>query len=111
MISKRHDDPELRRFPIVQLIYQFRFLWWIAIAVLIALGFDFKTPAQHFKDMESEYAQAYSKLDGRMTNVEHQHDQIERYLGALSIAMCIDRPRRETRLMELPCDSLLRVKH
>ena len=109
--SRRRTDPGFNgKATFMQAFYQLRFIWWIAGAFFVAFGFNFKTPAQHFKDIESKADSVSSKLDVRMSTVEKQHDQIEHYLGALTIALCIDRPRRDTILMQLPCDSLLKKR-
>jgi hypothetical protein len=106
--NRRKSDPGYRKIALVDALSQLRFLWWILGIFFVAFGFNFKTPAQHFKDIELKTDSVSNKLDSRMTAVEQQHESIEHYLGALTIALCIDRPRRDTMLMQLPCDSLLK---
>lgn len=84
-------------------IYKFKPLWYAAAIFAIAVGFDFKTPATHFKELDH----TDSLTSERMKDIEQEHSNIERYLKALSTAQCLDRPRRETLLMGLDCPKLL----
>jgi hypothetical protein len=85
--------------------------WMVAAAIVVALGFDFKTPAAHFKEIETR-AQGIdiqmAILRTRQDSVEATQNELRRYIRALAIAQCLDRPARDTRLMGLPCDELIR---
>lgn len=86
-----------------QIVNRWRWLLWVGIVVGVAIGFDFKTPAAQFRALTA----ADGLLSAWQDSLDRAHGQINRYLRALAIAQCIDRPRRETDLMGLPCVSLL----
>lgn len=79
-------------------------------ALLVAAGFDFHTPAWHFQQIAAETRglhQTDSAFDVQIQSMKNEQMNIEKYLRALSIAQCIDRPRRDTQLMDLNCKELL----
>ena len=79
-------------------------------ALLVAAGFGFHTPAWHFQQIAAETQglhKADSSFDARMKSIENEQTNIEKYLKSLNIAQCLDRPRRETQLMDLDCKTLL----
>lgn len=81
------------------------------VAFAVALGFDFHTPAWHFNRLEAEAVQLHqtdSILTMHMRNIDADHSDIHGYLNALLRAQCLDRPRRETVLMGINCDALLK---
>lgn len=109
MPSRRKGDPGYGKITLGEAFYALRLLWWILGVGFVMFGFDFKTPARHFKEIEAKADTVATKFDRRITVVEEQHTAIERYLNALTLAQCIDRPRRELLMMGLPCDSLLQA--
>lgn len=95
---------------------------WIALALLfVAIGFDFKTPAQHFQAIEDDQSRLHQtdlKLQHSMDSinaathdevlgVQQDHRELRNYIRALVVAQCLDRPRRDTQRMGLPCSKLL----
>lgn len=78
-------------------LQRFQWLLWLALVALLAVGFDFKTPATQFRaihDVDSRQDSALTELGG--------------YIRAMAVAECLDRPQRETQLMGLPCARLLK---
>lgn len=89
---------------------KWRWLLWPLVLLSIAIGFDFKTPRAHFEQLEkadSVLLEENRIIRIRQDSLDVSHRRIERYLRALSVAQCIDRPRREWQLMGLPCEELL----
>jgi hypothetical protein len=79
-------------------------------AFFIALGFDFHTPAWHFKRLEAEALglhHADSTLSSRIDLADSDRTDLRSYLKILLRAQCIDRPRNETILMGLDCKQLM----
>jgi hypothetical protein len=78
-------------------LQRFQWLLWLALIALLAVGFDFKTPAAQFRTIKADNARQDSILV-----------ELGRYIRAMAIAECLDRPQRETQLMGLPCGRLLK---
>jgi|SRR5207302_8226153 len=108
--NRRRNDPAYKKLPIIEAVYQLRFVWWLVGVFFVAFGFNFKTPAQHFKDIEIKADSSYVILNNRITTVEKQHESIERYLTTLVYSICTARPRHDVALTRLPCDSLLNTR-
>lgn len=49
-----------------------------------------------------------SALEAQVVELRAQVIPLQRYVTALAIGQCLDRPARETQLMRLSCDKLLR---
>jgi hypothetical protein len=81
----------------------FRWLLWLALFALLAVGFDYKTPAVKFREISAKDAQQ----DGKDAQQDTTIAELGRFVRALSIGQCLDRPARETKLMGLPCTRLL----
>lgn len=91
-------------------IRAWKWLLWPIVLLSVAIGFDFKTPRAHFEQLEradSTLLAANRVIRIRQDSLEVSQRRIERYLRALSVAQCIDRPRRDWQLMGLPCEELL----
>lgn len=89
---------------------RYKVIWLLLGVFLVALGFDFKTPAHHFQEIEAsltELRQTDRGLTRRIDEGDSIRLQMTFYLRALMIAQCIDRPQRQTQLMGLPCGDLL----
>lgn len=89
---------------------RYKFLVWLVVAALVAFGFDFKTPATHFRAIEYSLAELHrtdTTLARRIDSGDSTRTQMAFYLRALMIAQCIDRPLKQTQLMGLPCGELL----
>lgn len=96
------------------LLHRWRGLFYIAITVLVAVGFDFRTPKAQFEELRAVDARLRRDLDEhledaaestRRTNI--RVDSVHSAIRALMIGECLDRPARETSLMGLRCDNLL----
>lgn len=100
-ILERRGELRAEERPVLESISaalrRWRFLIYVAFAVLLAFGFDFKTPAAQFK-----------ALRDKNTEQDQQIADLARYVRAIAIGQCLDRPRRDTDLMGLNCDQLLR---
>lgn len=90
---------------------------WLVFIAAIAVGFEFKPPMQTFHELRRADSMQVAALHAHeaLALRDHNHmyanqESIERLVEALARGACIDRPRRETRLMGLPCDSLLRTR-
>jgi hypothetical protein len=116
----RRSTDNGRLSDILAQIGRLKALWYLVGLLLIAFGFDFKTPAQHFKEIESVLAQQRQEVvNGTAERSALQHTQsslranqdtmsrdilqLTTYIRALAIAQCLDRPQRELQLMGLPC--------
>ncbi len=89
---------------------RYKFILWLIVATLVAFGFDFKTPARHFEEIETSLEALHRTdtiLERRITVADSARTEMTFYLRALMIAQCIDRPLRQTQLMGLPCGDLL----
>lgn len=87
-----------------------QFLIGVGMLIFVMVGFDFKTPASQFLEIEHTHARFIatdSLLDTRVARLEEDADETRRYLRALAVAQCLDRPPRETAIMGLACDQLL----
>ncbi len=84
-------------------VARFKVIWWMLGIFMVALGFGFKTPAQHFDQIAYEIA----ILSKRESDLEQDHSALRRYVHALLIGQCIDRPPRDTRLMGIDCQRLI----
>lgn len=87
----------------IPFLERWRWVVWLLFTLAVAIGFDFKTPRAHFAELEA----VDHTLALRADSLEAGQRRVERYLRALSVAQCIDRPRREWQMMGLPCDELL----
>lgn len=76
---------------------RWRWIVWPVLFAFLAIGFEFKTPASQFGAIRETNAQQDSAI-ASLTVLAR----------ALAIGQCLDRPRRETQMMGLPCDVLLR---
>ena len=105
--NRRRTDSDFKKLPIIEAVYQLRFIWWLAGVFFIAFGFNFKTPAQHFKEIEFKADSSYNILNNRITSVERQHESIENYLASIIYSLCAS---KYTTMKQLPCDSLIKHK-
>lgn len=94
-------------------VERYRWLGWVAFVFFVALGFDFKTPAKHFQELEAEvHTVAVDRLKGDSTlgasiaKGDSLRNELRDYVKALMIGECLDRPRSETVRMGLPCRRL-----
>ena len=83
---------------------RYGWLGYLLLLLVLAAGFDFKTPAMHFTALESTDRQLFLRQDSLKIEI----GQVEQFLRALAVGQCIDRPRRDWQLMGLPCEDLLR---
>lgn len=92
-------------------IGRYRVFVYAVFGFLVMLGFDFKTPASHFRTLEAETIKLRhtdTTLMLRIDSVQIDHIEIGRYIQALAVAQCLDRPRRDTELMGLDCEAIRR---
>lgn len=85
-------------------LQRYQWLLWVVLIVLLAVGFDFKTPASQFREIRAKNAEQDSTILEQQSTIA----ELGRFVRALSIGQCLDRPQRETQLMGLPCDRLLK---
>lgn len=112
---KKTPDHPMRRdsdtMTFVARLWSSRPLWGAIIAATVAFGFNFKTPAQHFKELENtNTAQdiATQVLRVRVDSLQANIKIFQTDLKALLVAQCLDRPLRETQLMGISCPDLLK---
>ncbi len=89
---------------------RYKVVVWLVLGAAIAFGFDFKTPAHHFRTIEGSLRELRSTdtvLSHRIASGDSSREQMAFYLRALMVAQCLDRPARQTLLMGLPCAELL----
>ena len=93
---------------------RFRPLVWLLFLALVALGFEFRTPGSIFRELRSSDDRIEQRLDDHVAtsvkihaDLAAQNQQTAELVTALARGACLDRPRRETRLMGLPCEELL----
>jgi len=94
-------------------VARYKVLIWLIAALALAFGFDFKTPATHFRTIETSLAELHQTdtvLARRIDAGDSTRAEMTFYLRALMIAQCIDRPIKQTQLMGLPCGELLNPK-
>lgn len=77
-------------------IQRYQWLLWLALLALLAVGFDFQTPAAQFRTLQAKNA----VQDTAIAELDH-------YVRALVVGQCLDRPPRETQLMGIDCIRLL----
>jgi hypothetical protein len=84
-------------------LQRYQWILWIALQLLVvtvlAVGFDFKTPAAQFRALNEKNAQQDTTIEA-----------LGRYVRALVVGQCLDRPPRETQLMGLDCPHLVSGK-
>lgn len=90
-------------------------LVWLTLFGLVALGFEFRPPSTIFRELrQADSVLATRIVDHELTAArEHRsmngdYEQTSELVLALARGACLDRPARETRLMGLPCEELLR---
>ena len=89
---------------------RYKVIWVLLGGFLVAVGFNFKTPARHFQEIESSLMELHrtdTLLARRIDLGDSSRAEMTFYLRALMIAQCIDRPIKQTQLMGLPCGELL----
>lgn len=98
---------------IKDVVERYRWLGWMVFVFFIALGFDFKTPAHHFRDLEAQVhenavarVKGDSVLSASIAHGDSLREELRNYVRALMIGECLDRPRSETARMGLPCRAL-----
>lgn len=77
-------------------LQRYQWILWIAFIGLLAVGFDFKTPASQFRTLNDKNEQQDTSIA-----------ELGRYVRALVVGQCLDRPVRETQLMGLDCARLV----
>src|SRR5882672_12645832 len=96
--------PELTFEQLARKARSWKWLVWPLVLLALAIGFDFKTPKQHFEQLEradSVLMAADRIIRVRQDSIESGYRRVERYLRALAVAQCIDRPKRDWQLMGL----------
>lgn len=86
----------VQRFKLVQVVMV------LLVGLAVAIGFDFKTPAHHFHEIEA----TAQTIDRRVAVLELDRVAVQRYLRVLVLSKCFEVSRQEAVLIGLPCDSL-----
>lgn len=95
---------------VLERLRPYRALGWAALVVFVAFGFDFKTPSSQFRELRAAaaaHAQRDSTIKLRQDSLEASMGEMRRFVKALAVGQCLDRPRRDLQLMGLPCEELL----
>lgn len=76
----------------------------LVVTLAVMFGFGFKTPAAHFRDIET----TATIIDARVQMLEQDRRTTQRYIRILVLAKCFELPRKQAQMIGLPCDSLQR---
>ena len=79
---------------------RYRIIWWIAVAILLALGFDFKTPAAQFAQNRLAIDSMRHRVDS-IVKVQASRDLVS--VGLARYFCFRDRPGAQ---LFLPCAGL-----
>ena len=82
---------------------RFKWLGYIVAALILAAGFDFRTPQAQFTELRAQDVQLHQRIDS-VIRADQQDSEIIRALG---IQACLSSNQRELQLMQLPCSRLL----
>lgn len=81
--------------------------WWVGVLVGAGLAFGWSMPVTPGRRM-AYHERELRSLDARQDSLSKDHADIALYLRALVAVQCIDRPARETAMIGLPCEEVLR---
>lgn len=80
-------------------IERYRLLWTILFGIMLALGFDFKTPAQFYKEVNDRV----DVLSKNARNADAARDSLSRKLDILITFRCLDQTNREMAIAGVDC--------
>jgi hypothetical protein len=88
------------------LLDKYKLLWWILVAFLISLGFDFRTPASNYKMLSTRIDTVASRVDSMFAENRKaalSRDKIETKLDVLITFRCLEQNQRDLVLAGVDC--------
>jgi hypothetical protein len=82
-------------------LQKYKLLVWLGVGVLVAFGFDFKTPAQSIQSVKDDI----KLVDARVDVIEDKHEDIVAEMQKVTRLQCFNEnySRRELQLVGIDC--------
>jgi hypothetical protein len=111
--KRREEDRSLiTRFN--EAMTRWRLAIWLVATLALMAGFDWKTPASQFKDINEKIDRVDHRLQVQVDTLKAQvvsgssdRAEIRKLLESIARGQCLDRSPREASLMGLDCRKLL----
>lgn len=82
---------------------KYKVLWFLFWGFLLALGFDFKTPSQFYKELK----QQVTTLEKKSGDAEVAREKLDRKLNILITFRCLEQDERDMSIAGVDCSAYI----
>lgn len=81
---------------------RYKLIWYLIFTAILAIGFDFKTPAQHYNELRDRIV----ALETENQKAEAGRVRLDKKLDALLIFQCLSQSERDLLLAGMDCSKM-----